>query len=83
MTDPWLMTYCQGTLALTVDKIFTYLRFYYYLDMHKCGVDRALWSGFSPRTSPPYQIWRLCDVSFVISVAGLVPIIFSAFCLGK
>lgn len=77
------MTYCRGTLALTVERIFTVLRFYYHQDLHKCEVDRISRPCFSPRTSPPYQIKRLCGACFMISVAGLVPIVFSAICLGE
>lgn len=77
------MTYCRGTLALTVERIFTVLRFYYHQDLHRCEVDRILRPGFSPRTSPPYQIRRMCSACFTISVASLVPIVFLAFCLGE
>lgn len=74
-TNPWLMTHCQGTLALSAVGILTQLRCYYCRDSQLSPVHWTSRPRFYPDTTPPYQIrdLRLCSK---VSATGLSPVHF-------
>lgn len=55
-TNSWLTTYCQETLGLSADTIFTYLSCYYCQDLHWGTIHRASLSCFISSPTPPYRI---------------------------
>ena len=74
-TNPWLMTHCQGTLALSAIGILTRLRCYYHRDLQSKPVHWISRPNFSPVTTPPYQI-RGVHLCSEVSAASLSPVHF-------
>ena len=55
-TNSWLTTYCQETLGLSADTIFTYLSCYYCQDLHWGTIHRTSQPYFISTPTPPYRI---------------------------
>ena len=75
-TNSWLTTYCQETLGLSADTIFTYLSCYYYQDLHWRTMHTTSQPCFKSNPTPSYRIIPYNWVSPSVSVVGLSPVHF-------
>lgn len=55
-TNSWLTTYCQETLGLSADTIFTYLSCYYCQDLHWGTMHTTSQPCFRSNPTPPYRM---------------------------